>query len=124
MILCSQAKLENDNRGINVKRGMRAKCEMGIRPCMAPLGFLNNKAYHTIHLDKKRAPYIKEMFERVAYQGYSGRAIYCWFDEIGLKTRTGNTISYSMVFSMLNNPYYCGLFEYPRESGISVQNKT
>jgi site-specific DNA recombinase len=27
MILCSQAKLENDNRGINVKRGIRAKCE-------------------------------------------------------------------------------------------------
>lgn len=25
MILCSQAKLENDNRGINVKRGIRAK---------------------------------------------------------------------------------------------------
>lgn len=29
MILCSQAKLENDNRGLNVKRGIRAKCEMG-----------------------------------------------------------------------------------------------
>src|SRR5690606_14004702 len=31
MILCSQAKLENDNRGLNVKRGLRAKCEMGYR---------------------------------------------------------------------------------------------
>ena len=30
MILCSQAKLENDNRGINVKRGLRARCEMGL----------------------------------------------------------------------------------------------
>jgi len=29
MILCSQAKLENDNRGVNVKRGIRAKCETG-----------------------------------------------------------------------------------------------
>ena len=29
MILCSQAKLENDQKGINVKRGIRAKCEMG-----------------------------------------------------------------------------------------------
>ncbi len=29
MILCSQAKLENDNGAINVKRGIRAKCEMG-----------------------------------------------------------------------------------------------
>jgi DNA invertase Pin-like site-specific DNA recombinase len=40
MILCSQAKLENDNRAINVKRGIRAKCEMGWRPCMPPLGTL------------------------------------------------------------------------------------
>lgn len=34
MILCSQAKIENDNRGVNVKRGIRAKCEMGWRPYM------------------------------------------------------------------------------------------
>jgi len=30
MILCSQAKLENDNRGINVKRGLKNKCSIGI----------------------------------------------------------------------------------------------
>lgn len=29
MILCSQAKLENDQKGINVKRGIRAKYNMG-----------------------------------------------------------------------------------------------
>ena len=29
MILCSQAKLENDNKSINIKRGMRARCEQG-----------------------------------------------------------------------------------------------
>lgn len=41
MILCSQAKLENDNRGINVKRGLRNKCSVGIRPGMAPIGYMN-----------------------------------------------------------------------------------
>lgn len=30
MILGSQAKLENDNRGINVKRGLRTRVEMGL----------------------------------------------------------------------------------------------
>ena len=39
MILCSQAKLENDNRGINVKRGLRAKCEAGWRPGSCPTGY-------------------------------------------------------------------------------------
>lgn len=38
MILCSQAKLENDNRAKNVKRGMRAMCERGTRPGCVPLG--------------------------------------------------------------------------------------
>jgi len=41
MILCSQAKLENDQKGINVKRGIRAKCEMGWRPGAPPIGYFN-----------------------------------------------------------------------------------
>src|SRR5665213_2647071 len=36
MILCSQAKLENDNRSINVKRGQRACAQLGRTPCMTP----------------------------------------------------------------------------------------
>jgi DNA invertase Pin-like site-specific DNA recombinase len=43
MILGSQAKLENDNRGVNVKRGLRARVEMGLWPMLAPLGYLNPK---------------------------------------------------------------------------------
>jgi len=84
MILCSQAKLENDNRGINVKRGQRAKAEIGFRPTMAPLGFLNDyysgKGQKRIFQDKERAPIIKEMFEKVAYENYSGRKIYHWLN--------------------------------------------
>lgn len=37
MILGSQAKLENDNRSINVKRGLRTRVEMGLWPGVAPL---------------------------------------------------------------------------------------
>lgn len=36
MILGSQAKLENDNRGINVKRGLRTRVEMGLWLGVAP----------------------------------------------------------------------------------------
>ena len=43
MILGSQAKLENDNRGVNVKRGLRTRCEMGLRPGVAPVGYSNEK---------------------------------------------------------------------------------
>ncbi len=43
MILCSQAKLENDNKSVNVKRGLRARVEMGLWPSMAPTGYLKRK---------------------------------------------------------------------------------
>jgi len=38
MILCSQAKLENDNKSVNVKRGLRTRVEMGLWPGQAPTG--------------------------------------------------------------------------------------
>jgi site-specific DNA recombinase len=120
MILCSQAKLENDNRGINVKRGMKTKCELGFRPNMTPLGYHNDhysgKGQKKVFVDKKRAPIIKEAFEKVA-AGASGRDIYNWFAEVGFKTKRGKLVTLSMVYRMLNNPYYCGIFEFPVGSG-------
>ncbi|MGH7157230.1 MAG: recombinase family protein [Candidatus Saccharimonadales bacterium] len=120
MILCSQAKLENDNRGINVKRGMKTKCELGFRPNMTPLGYHNDhysgKGQKKVFVDKKRAPIIKEAFEKVA-TGASGRDIYNWFAEIGFRTKRGKLVTLSMVYRMLNNPYYCGIFEFPVGSG-------
>ena len=35
MILCSQAKLENDNKSENVKRGLRTRCEQGLMPILS-----------------------------------------------------------------------------------------
>jgi site-specific DNA recombinase len=53
MILCSQAKLENDNKSINVKRGLRTRCEMGLWPAPAPMGYLNE-----MRADRKGHVYI------------------------------------------------------------------
>jgi site-specific DNA recombinase len=120
MILCSQAKFENDNRGVNVKRGMKTKCELGFRPNMTPLGYANDyrsgKGQKKVFVDKKRAPVIKGAFEKVA-SGASGRDIYNWFAEVGFKTKRGKLVTLSMVYRMLNNPYYCGIFEFPVGSG-------
>src|SRR3990172_5423101 len=90
MILCSQAKLENDNRGINVKRGLKAKCEMGWRPGVAPIGYKNvlaNNRISEVVIDEERAPAIKQMFERVAEKGHSGRTIRLWLERIKFRTR-------------------------------------
>ena len=115
MILCSQAKLENDNRGINVKRGLRAKCEMGWRPGLAPIGYKNiltNNRISQIVLDEKRAPIIKQIFERVANKGHSGRVIKRWLDRIGFRTNKDKALALSKVFTTLENPFYYGWFEF------------
>jgi DNA invertase Pin-like site-specific DNA recombinase len=121
MILCSQAKLENDNRGINVKRGIRAKCEMGWRPGMPPLGYYNRafNGLKDIMVDPDRAKIIKEMFVRVAKYDHSGRTLKEWLDnKAGFTTRAGKKATLSQIYNMLKNPFYYGQFEYPTGSGI------
>jgi len=119
MILCSQAKLENDNRAANVKRGIRAKCEMGWRPCMPPLGYYNRAfgGIKDIVIDPGRGPTVKEMFFRAAYLGESGRKLKKWLDSINFKTKSGKAAQVSLILSMLKNPFYYGEFEYPLDSG-------
>lgn len=117
MILCSQAKLENDNRGINVKRGLKNKCELGVRPGVAPLGYLNERSPDRnkgkIIIDPQRAPVIKEMFLLVQNRHYSGRKLKHWLDkEMDFTTRSGKRITLSMVYKVLKNPFYYGEFEY------------
>ena len=120
MILCSQAKLENDNRGINVKRGIRAKCEMGWRPGSAPIGYINRSyaGVKEITLDNDRAPTIKEMFERSGLYHQSGRTIKDWLDESGFTTKAGAKLSLSQIYRILTNPFYYGYFKYPEDGPL------
>jgi len=121
MILGSQAKLENDNKAINVKRGLKAKCEMGYRPGMTPLGYINDKhaqkGQRKVYLDPVRAPIIKQMFEKVVYEDCSGRDLYIWLKEVGFTSRGGKSVSLSTIYEMLKSTYYYGSFEYPVGSG-------
>ena len=118
MILCSQAKLENDNRGVNVKRGLKAKCQMGIRPGIAPIGYINvmsNNRISEVVPDPERAWVVEEMFKRVAEYGHSGRTLRKWLKEIGFQTRAGKLLALSRIYSTLGNTFYYGEFEYGDE---------
>lgn len=121
MILCSQAKLENDNKSINVKRGMRARCEMGLWPCRPPTGYTKSKLKEqkcVSVIDPERAPIIKEMFEKVGIHGWSGRKLYQWLrDEINFKTEFNKPLSLGNLYRILQNHFYYGRFEYPKKSG-------
>ncbi|MES2930778.1 MAG: recombinase family protein [Patescibacteria group bacterium] len=122
MILCSQAKLENDNKSINVKRGLRTRCEMGLRPGPALFGYFNVKHADKkcqVILDPERAHIAKKMFEKVAYEKWSGRKIYHWLKfDLNLKTRNGNKgLTLGNIYLILQSPFYYGVFEYPHKSG-------
>lgn len=127
MILCSQAKLENDNKGVNVQRGLRTKCLMGWRPSIAPIGYLNQVGDghkdELIILDPERASFVIQMFEKVAHQGHSGRAVKNWLDRIGFTTRNDKQLALSKVYSTLKNSFYYGEFEFPVGSGTWYQGK-
>ena len=114
MILCSQAKLEHDNKSINVKRGIRNKCEMGWRPGVAPLGYINRSfgGISDIIPDPDRAEIVTEMFHKAA-AGWSGRRLKDWLAEQGITTRNGRPVPLSSVLAMLINPFYYGKFQYP-----------
>ena len=122
MILCSQAKLENDNKSVNVKRGLRTRCEMGLWPASAPTGYLKEKRMdHKCEaiIDPERAPTIKKMFEKVAYDHWSGRKIYNWLKfDLNFRTAVGKKhLSLGNLYKILDNPFYYGVFEYPKKSG-------
>lgn len=120
MIVGSQAKLENDNKVINVKRGLKMRASMGLRPSMAPTGYLNSKNKDEkcqVIVDTKRAPIIKQMFEKVAYENYSGRKIYKWLKEIEFKNKNGKYVTLGNIYRMLRMTFYYGVFEYPEGSG-------
>jgi len=127
MILGSQAKLENDNKSVNVKRGLRTRVEMGLWPMLAPLGYLNQRVMDKkcqLIIDPVRAPIVKRMFEKVAREGYSGRKLYNWLKfELNFYTRGNKPLTLSGIYRILDNPFYYGMFEYPKDSGNWYQGK-
>ena len=121
MILGSQAKLENDNKGVNVKRGLKTRAEMGLWPSVAPTGYSNEKIVGRecyVIVDPIRGPVVKQIFDKVAYEKWSGRRIYKWLiEDLKFKTKNNKNLNLSTIYNTLRNPFYTGTFEYPRGSG-------
>lgn len=127
MILGSQAKLENDNKSVNVKRGLRMRVEMGLWPGVAPVGYLNAKQMDMkchVLIDPLRAPVIKQIFEKMAYEQWSGRKIHQWLKfELNFKTVGNHHLALSNIYKILQTPFYYGTFEFPKGSGNWYQGK-
>jgi hypothetical protein len=88
---------------------------------VAPIGYLNEKRKDKpceVLVDPVRAPIVKQMFEKVANEQWSGRRLYHWLKhEVKMKSRNGKFLSLSNVYMILEKTFYYGIFEYPEGSG-------
>ncbi len=126
MILGSQAKLENDNKVVNVMRGLKTRCEMGWRPSQPPTGYLSEHRTDKkcqVKIDPHRGHIIRQMFEKVGNEQWSGRKVFRWLVDSGFKTKTGKTLTLGNIYILLRNTFYYGEFEYPVGSGNWYQGK-
>ncbi len=122
MLACTQAKMENDKKGIDVTRGLEKKAKLGIYPAPAPLGYLNDKyaekGNKTIVSDEKLLPLIRKMIDLMltgTYQPLEIRDIAN--NEWGFRTPKGKKLGRSTIYRMFGNTFYYGMYEYPIGSG-------
>ena len=123
MILGSQAKLENDNRSINIRRGIRAKIEKGLWHCAPPTGYEVNpdrRRPGELVIDTQRVEVIKEIFNRYL-RGEKIAHIHKWLLNTDFRSRRDKNLSVGNIYTILRNTFYYGEFEYPRGSGEMIK---
>jgi len=127
------SKKDSDDKSVVVKRGLTNKCDKGWMPGVAPLGYLNTPEVvggsRYIKKDEERFELVKKMWTMMASGQYSVVEIQrIMTKEWGFKTRQfkrqgGKPIAISVLYKVLNDPFYCGTFEYPRGSGMFYQGQ-
>lgn len=127
-LFCSQAKLENDNKSVDAKRGLRTKAINGWFPSKAPLGYLPNptkqKGEKEVISDPERFEIVRKALKSIASRKYTAPQAYrIATKDWKLTNRGGGRLSLSNWYAMLNNPFYYGHFEFPRKSGNWYKGK-
>jgi len=115
-IAFGQSKYYVDSLSENVKRGIRLKLSKGIWPQWAPVGYLNERATHTIVLDKDKAPLIKKAFEMYSTGNYTLERLSDTINACGLTGKENKPLTIWRYQYILKNPIYYGLIRYNGET--------
>lgn len=120
---CGQAKMENDKKGIDVRRGLSKTAEMGNFPSVAPIGYLNDKfapkGQKRVRNDNDRFPIVRHAWELMLTGTYTPHKILeIATEEWGLRSKNGKKLSESLIYWMFRNSFYYGMFEYPKGTGL------
>jgi len=125
-LFCGQAKLENDNKGEDVKKGFRSRLAAGHPIGLVPEGYKNSqyrkKGANEALVDAERFPLVRRMWDLILTGNYNPQQILdIANNEWGYRTiqRTnsgGRPLSRSAIYRLFNNPFYFGKREYPKGS--------
>src|SRR3989344_564512 len=120
------SKKDSDEKGVNVRRGLKTKAEAGWLPGVAPLGYINvgsDKGYKEVSDDPDRFITIRKAWDLMLTGNYTVKKIrHILNEELGFRTRQfkrqgGKKISMSMLYKIFSDPFYYGYFEYPKNNG-------
>ncbi len=132
-MICTQAKMENDNKSENVKRGYKRKCELGYLPTSAKVGYKNDfgeKGYCKMLDDPERLPLVQKALKMFLTGNYSINSMYeVCRDQLKIVTVQkrrlgGRPLSRSAVHNMLRDSFYAGFFYHKDEFGESIRYET
>lgn len=124
---CMVAKFENDNKGVDVKRGLNKKAGKGWLPNGAKPGYANDphaeKGNKRLNPDSVRFPIIKEAWRLMLTGNYTPPQILAIINgQYGYRTPKrgkvgGHPMARSQIYKMFKDTYYYGPFEFPEGSG-------
>ena len=114
-IAFGQSKYYVDNLSENTKRGLRQKVRRGEMPGRAPLGYINDIRTKTVTVDKRRSPFVVEVFELYAKGESRLQDIADFLLVKGVKTKGNKPLKKDQITKMLTNPFYYGHFRYAGE---------
>ena len=116
------AKYYSDAISDNVKRALEQKLRNGEWTGQTRVGYLNTRENDKSNfvLDPAQSDNVRKLFELYATGNYSVKTLLVEISKIGLRGRSGKTLSPSMIHKMLKDKFYIGIMtakgkEYPHK---------
>ncbi|KKR23846.1 MAG: Resolvase domain-containing protein [Candidatus Yanofskybacteria bacterium GW2011_GWD2_39_48] len=113
VIVAAVNQLESRRTGSKTKRIMKSLAEKGVKPGMAPVGYLNSYQKDIpIYPDPERRHFIRDIFELWLSGNYTVAAITEIEYEKGFRSKEGNKVKKNTITNILKNILYAGGLEY------------
>lgn len=123
----ANAKLENDQKGVNVVRGLKSKIRDGNWIGWARIGYLNcgdKKGKKWVDKDTERFEILKRCWELFATGTYSMPAIKKKAEEMGLRARVtkatpeGSLVGINTYYNLFRDVFYIGKMQVGKKQGV------